>query len=137
MSDSHVMPNRTVGATRGDQPAHWQAMEKILVATDGSLSAADAISFAVYCDNAVWKSTPRPASTESTARSSMRSTTRSWSSTSSPTPIRHECSRSDRTPRPNLLEIIWLELADDAQLVIHAMPLRPSFHDLLPGGEGF
>jgi hypothetical protein len=37
----------------------------------------------------------------------------------------------------NLLEIIWLELADNAQLVIHAMPLRPSFHDLLPGGEGF
>ena len=35
----------------------------------------------------------------------------------------------------NLLEIIWLELADNVQLVIHAMPLRPSFHDLLPGGE--
>ena len=32
----------------------------------------------------------------------------------------------------NLLEIIWLELADDAQLVIHAMPLRPTFYDLLP-----
>lgn len=32
----------------------------------------------------------------------------------------------------NLLEIIWLELADDVTLVIHAMPLRPAFHDLLP-----
>jgi hypothetical protein len=32
----------------------------------------------------------------------------------------------------NLLEIIWLELFDDVNLVIHAMPLRPSFYDLLP-----
>ncbi len=32
----------------------------------------------------------------------------------------------------NLLEIIWLELVDDVNLVIHAMPLRPSFYDLLP-----
>lgn len=32
----------------------------------------------------------------------------------------------------NLLEVIWLELANDAQLVIHAMPLRPTFYDLLP-----
>ncbi|MFO7700143.1 MAG: hypothetical protein R6W79_06025 [Acidimicrobiia bacterium] len=32
----------------------------------------------------------------------------------------------------NLLEIIWLELADDITLVIHAMPLRPTFYDLLP-----
>jgi hypothetical protein len=32
----------------------------------------------------------------------------------------------------NLLEIIWLELADDLELVIHAMPLRRSFYDLLP-----
>lgn len=31
----------------------------------------------------------------------------------------------------NLLEIIWLEL-DEANLVIHAMPLRPQFYDLLP-----
>ncbi|HDK45788.1 MAG TPA: hypothetical protein ENG94_05865 [Actinobacteria bacterium] len=35
-------------------------------------------------------------------------------------------------PAGNLLEIIWLELADDVQLVIHAMPLRPTFYDLLP-----
>jgi hypothetical protein len=32
----------------------------------------------------------------------------------------------------NLLEIIWLELADEVKLVIHAMPLRPTFYDLLP-----
>lgn len=32
----------------------------------------------------------------------------------------------------NLLEIIWLELADEVNLVIHAMPLRPTFYDLLP-----
>jgi len=32
----------------------------------------------------------------------------------------------------NLLEIIWLELADDVNLVIHAMPLRPTFYRLLP-----
>ena len=36
----------------------------------------------------------------------------------------------------NLLEIIWLEFADGIELVIHAMPLRASFYDLLPGGEG-
>lgn len=32
----------------------------------------------------------------------------------------------------NLLEVIWLELANDAQLAIHAMPLRLTFYDLLP-----
>jgi hypothetical protein len=31
----------------------------------------------------------------------------------------------------NLLEVIWLELADDVQLVIHAMALRTTFYDLL------
>ena len=35
----------------------------------------------------------------------------------------------------NLLEVIVLELADDRLLAIHAMPLRPTFRDLLPGGE--
>jgi hypothetical protein len=34
----------------------------------------------------------------------------------------------------NLLEVIWLEFADDS-LVIHAMRLRPSFYELLTGGE--
>ena len=32
----------------------------------------------------------------------------------------------------NLLEIIRLELVDGVNLVIHAMPLRPTFYDLLP-----
>jgi hypothetical protein len=35
----------------------------------------------------------------------------------------------------NLLEIIWLELAEARRLVIHAMPLRPTFYDLLPRRE--
>ena len=35
----------------------------------------------------------------------------------------------------NLLEIIWLELDDDRDLVIHAMPLRPTFFSLLPDEE--
>ncbi len=36
----------------------------------------------------------------------------------------------------NLLEVIWLELADDAELVIHAMRLRTAFYDLLPTRPG-
>ena len=32
----------------------------------------------------------------------------------------------------NLLEIIWLELAGDTELVIHAMRLRAAFYYLLP-----
>lgn len=32
----------------------------------------------------------------------------------------------------NLLELIALVLADDDLLVIHAMPLRPTFYALLP-----
>lgn len=38
-------------------------------------------------------------------------------------------------PAGNLLEIVWLELADERMLVIHAMPLRASFHGLLPEGD--
>lgn len=34
----------------------------------------------------------------------------------------------------NLLEVIVLLLADDRVLAIHAMPLRPTLYDLLPGG---
>ena len=34
----------------------------------------------------------------------------------------------------NLLEIIWLELPDRTPIVIHAMPLRRIFYDLLPQG---
>lgn len=36
----------------------------------------------------------------------------------------------------NLLEVIVLLLADERLLAIHAMPLRPMFHDLLPGPKG-
>lgn len=36
----------------------------------------------------------------------------------------------------NLLEIIWLEFPGRAPIVIHAMPLRRTFYDLLPRGEG-
>lgn len=32
----------------------------------------------------------------------------------------------------NLLEVILLELVDDRYLVVHAMPLRAAFYDLLP-----
>lgn len=32
----------------------------------------------------------------------------------------------------NLLEVVLVELADEEVLVIHAMALRPVFHDLLP-----
>lgn len=35
----------------------------------------------------------------------------------------------------NLLEIIWLEFLDRASIVIHAMPVRRTFYDLLPRGE--
>ena len=35
-------------------------------------------------------------------------------------------------PAGNLLEIVWLELDGGAEMVIHAMPLRPAFHALLP-----
>lgn len=35
----------------------------------------------------------------------------------------------------NLLEIIWLEFPGRPSIVIHAMPLRRTFHDLLPKGE--
>ena len=35
----------------------------------------------------------------------------------------------------NLLEVIWLELAEERAIVIHAMPLRRAFYDLLPQGE--
>ena len=34
-----------------------------------------------------------------------------------------------------LLEVIILSLADDRELVIHAMAVRPTFHYLLPLGN--
>jgi hypothetical protein len=36
-----------------------------------------------------------------------------------------------------MLEVIVLLLADDRLLAIHAMPLRPTFYDLLPSGGEF
>ncbi len=36
----------------------------------------------------------------------------------------------------NLIEVIWLEL-DEEELVIHAMPLRSVFYELLPSGEDY
>lgn len=38
-------------------------------------------------------------------------------------------------PAGNLLEVVWLELADDRMMVIHAMPLRALLYGLLPDGE--
>lgn len=35
----------------------------------------------------------------------------------------------------NFLEVIWIELAGQVELVIHAMHLRPVFYDLLAPGE--
>ncbi|MDE0701219.1 MAG: hypothetical protein F4Y27_00365 [Acidimicrobiaceae bacterium] len=40
----------------------------------------------------------------------------------------------DRTG--NLIEVIWLDL-DEEELVIHAMPLRSVFYELLPPGEEY
>jgi len=34
-----------------------------------------------------------------------------------------------------LLEVIVLALADERLLAIHAMPLRPTFYELLPTGK--
>jgi hypothetical protein len=34
-----------------------------------------------------------------------------------------------------LIEVVMLTLANDRQLIIHAMALRPTFHDLLPEGD--
>lgn len=35
----------------------------------------------------------------------------------------------------NMLEVIWIELAGNVSLVIHAMPLCPTFYELLPRSE--
>lgn len=35
----------------------------------------------------------------------------------------------------NLLEVMVVELADNRLMAIHAMPLRPTFHHLLPTAE--
>jgi nucleotide-binding universal stress UspA family protein len=46
-SPADAAPPGAVDATSRAQLGHWHMMKRILVATDGSLSAADAISFAV------------------------------------------------------------------------------------------
>ena len=48
-------------------------------------------------------------------------------------PPRVLCIGPDRAG--NLLEVIWIELADERALVIHAMGLRPLFFGLLPESE--
>jgi len=35
----------------------------------------------------------------------------------------------------NVMEIIWLELHNAVELVIHAMALRPAYYNLLPASE--
>lgn len=35
----------------------------------------------------------------------------------------------------NFMEVIWLELDNSVELVIHAMALRPAYHKLLPTSE--
>ncbi|MEK7425511.1 MAG: hypothetical protein AAB131_16920 [Actinomycetota bacterium] len=51
------------------------------------------------------------------------------------TPTRRGCWRSGLIPAGKLLEVIWLELAEQRAMVIHAMPLRWVFYDLLPEGD--
>jgi nucleotide-binding universal stress UspA family protein len=46
LDDDQTWPSDPAASPKG-QFSHWQRMERILVATDGSLSAADAIGFAV------------------------------------------------------------------------------------------
>ena len=57
----------------------------------------------------------------------------SWS-TWSRTPTRPKVLAIGPDRSGRLLEVIRLDLADDRQLVIHAMDLRPIFYDLLPPG---
>jgi hypothetical protein len=54
-------------------------------------------------------------------------------SISNPMAIHRGCRSSDRIVLGNVLELIVLDLADERRLVIHAMPLRPQFSELLPG----
>lgn len=46
-SDAEGVPAEAAETTPRRQLAHWQRMKRVLVATDGSLSAADAIGFAI------------------------------------------------------------------------------------------
>ncbi|MGF1598420.1 MAG: hypothetical protein ACFCVK_16075 [Acidimicrobiales bacterium] len=62
------------------------------------------------------------------------SSTRSPSWIWNPTLTRRKALAIGPDPAGNLLEVMWLDLAD-TELVIHAMALRPSFSYLLPTGE--
>jgi nucleotide-binding universal stress UspA family protein len=46
-SDDVIPPTASPSATPRGQLFHWKRMQRVLVATDGSLTAADAIAFAV------------------------------------------------------------------------------------------
>jgi len=86
-----------------------------------------------YYDMTMWKSIGSRASTASTMLpSATPSNTPSRSSISTRMPIRPRVLAIGPDRAANLLEIIWLELADGVELVIHAMSLRPKFYDLLP-----
>lgn len=77
----------------------------------------------------MWRSTGRHASTASTTRSSATPSTIIDLEPEGDPP---KVLAIGPDHAGNLLEIIWFELADDVDLVIHAMPLRPAFYDLLP-----
>lgn len=80
----------------------------------------------------MWKSTVQLTSMGSpTQRFTTPSSTPSPFSISSQTPTHPRVLAIGPDPAGDLLEIIWLEL-EDINLVIHAMPLRPQFYDLLP-----
>jgi hypothetical protein len=79
----------------------------------------------------MWRSTDLLASTASTNQPfATPSSTPSRLSISNQIPT-HPTLAIGPDPAGNLLEIIWLELAE-VNLVIHAMPLRPPLYDLLP-----
>jgi hypothetical protein len=75
-------------------------------------------------------------STALTRASPMRFLILSFRSILSPTPTRREFWGSGVDPSRNFLELVWLELAD-SELLIHAMPLRRKYFDLLPSGTDF
>jgi hypothetical protein len=51
------------------------------------------------------------------------------------TPIRRKVLVIGPRSDGQLVEVIILSLADDRELVIHAMMLRPTFHNLLRQGD--
>jgi hypothetical protein len=85
----------------------------------------------LYYTLAVWNFTARLASTASrTKTSSTPLRTRSRVTDGDDEPRRTLLLGPDRAG--NLLELVVLELDDARRLVIHAMPMRPMYRDLLP-----